>query len=112
MTLEDALIEVWQQALVEKASAVKLGGAEFPVRRTAKRGLRQVDFRFEGQELRGLEQNPDTRSRWAQMAREGKRVMQFLENGQYLAVIVEGKMITYGGSSQKGRVTKHPRTSG
>lgn len=101
MTLEDALIAVWQQALVEKAGSVNLDGAEFPVRRTAKRGLRQVDFRFERQELRGLEQNPETKSRWAQMARQGKRVMQFLAGGRYLAVVVEGKVITYGGASRK-----------
>jgi hypothetical protein len=42
------------------------------------KGLRQVDFVFDGNEMRALEQNPDTKSRWAQMARAGKKVMQFL----------------------------------
>jgi hypothetical protein len=31
-----------------------------------------VDLVFEGNEIRGLEQNPETNSRWAQMARSGK----------------------------------------
>jgi hypothetical protein len=77
-SFEETLIEVWRQALVENARAVELGEKRYPVRRTPKRGLRQVDFAFEGNEIRGLEQNPRTNSRWAQLARSGKKVMQFL----------------------------------
>ena len=73
-TFEYALIEVWRQALVENAKTVVLGTELFPVRRTPKRGLRQVDFMFDSNEIRGLEQNPETKSRWAQMARAGKKV--------------------------------------
>lgn len=51
---------------------------KFPVLRTRRSRLREVDFQFEGLELRGLEQNPATGSRWAQLARQGKKVMQFL----------------------------------
>jgi len=29
------------------------------------------------------------------MVQEGKKVMQFLENGKYIAVVVDGKMKTY-----------------
>jgi len=71
--LDQALIEVWRQALVENATAIELDGNRYPVRRTPKRSLRQVDFVFEGEEIRGLEQNPETKSRWAQMARSGKK---------------------------------------
>jgi len=46
------LIEVWRQALVENADVVELGTERYPVR-TPKRGLRQVDFVFEGNEVRG-----------------------------------------------------------
>jgi hypothetical protein len=102
VTLEQALISVWRQSLLEKASAVKLGGLEYPVRRTPKRGLVQVDFTFDGQNLRGLEQNPETKSRWAQLARVGKPVMQFLSAGRYIAVAVDGKITTYGGSKRTG----------
>ena len=96
-SFEETLIEVWRQALVENAKAVELGTERYPVRRTPKRGLRQVDFVFDGNEIRGLEQNPQTKSRWAQMARSGKRVMQFLSEGRYVANVVDGKVTFYGG---------------
>jgi hypothetical protein len=70
-SFEQTLIDVWRQTLVESAKAVELGSERYPVRSTPKRGLRQVDFQFEGREIRGLEQNPQTKSRWAQMARSG-----------------------------------------
>ena len=95
LSFEQALIEVWRQALVENAKAVELGSERYPVRSTPKRGLRQVDFVFEGNEIRGLEQNPQTKSRWAQMARSGKKVMQFLSEGRYAANVVDGKVTYY-----------------
>ena len=95
-SLEESLIEVWRQALVENAEVVVLDTERYAVRRTQKRRLRQVDFVFDGNEIRGLEQNPETKSRWAQMARSGKRVMQFLSKGRYLANIVDGKLTLYG----------------
>jgi hypothetical protein len=101
-SFEQAVIDVWRQALVENAKTVKLGPEHFPVRTTPKRGLRQVDFVFEGNEIRGLEQNPQTKSRWAQMARSGKKVMQFLSDGRYVANVVDGKVTLYarrGGTS-------------
>src|ERR671923_2486015 len=96
LSFEETLIEVWRQALVENAKAVKLGTESYPVRRTAKRGLRQVDFMFDGNDIRGLEQNPETKSRWAQLARSGKKVMQFLSEGRYVANVVDGKLTPYG----------------
>jgi len=93
--LEEVLISVWRQTLIDDAKSVEIDGNKYPVKTTAKRRLKQVDFRLEDHELRGLEQNPDTKSRWARMAREGKRVMQFLEGGRYIAVVVDGKMKTY-----------------
>ena len=80
---------------METAKAVKLGGESYPVRRTPRRGLRQVDFVFDGNEVRGLEQNPDTKSRWAQLARSGKKVMQFFNEGRYVANVVDGKVTRY-----------------
>lgn len=100
LSFEETLIDVWRQALVENAKAVELATQRFPVRRTPKRGLRQVDFVFDGNEIRGLEQNPETKSRWAQMARSGKKVMQFLSEGRYVANVVDGKMTFYGGRAK------------
>jgi hypothetical protein len=93
--LEEVLVAVWRQVMVEDANAVELSGRSYPVRRTARRGLRQIDFTFDGEELRGLEQNPETKSRWAQMARAGKKVMQFLSGGRYIANVAEGKVTLY-----------------
>jgi hypothetical protein len=100
-SLEQALFEVWTQAMVHNAKEVHLGDQSFPVRRTPRQGLRQVDFRFDGEEFRGLEQNPATKSRWAQMARSGQRVMQFLSAGRYVANVAEGKLHLYGSSHSK-----------
>jgi hypothetical protein len=96
LSFEHGLIEVWRQTLVENAKTVELGADRFPVKDTPKRRLRQVDFVFEGKETRGLEQNPQTKSRWAQMARSGKKVMQFLSEGRYVANVVDGKVTLYG----------------
>jgi hypothetical protein len=95
-SFEQTLVEVWRQALVENAKTVKIGGESYAVRRTPKRGLRQVDFVFDGNEIRGLEQNPDTKSRWAQLAPSSKKVMQFLNEGRYVANVVDGKVTRYG----------------
>ena len=48
--------------LVEDGRSVQLGGDSFPVRRTVKQQLRQVDFVFEQNDIRGLEQNPEKRT--------------------------------------------------
>jgi hypothetical protein len=93
--LEEALTSVWRQALVEEAKSVTLENRNFPVRRTSRARLREVNFQFAGHELRGLEQNPETASRWAKLAREGKKVMQFLRQRRYIAVVVDGKVGFY-----------------
>jgi hypothetical protein len=103
LSFAQALIEVWRQALVENAKTVEVGSERYPVRTTPKRGLRQVDFVFDGNEIRGLEQNPQTKSRWAQLARSGKKVMQFLSGGRYVANVVDGKVNFYGRRAGTGR---------
>lgn len=92
---DEALLAVWKQALVEGKTQVTVGGRTYPVRRTPKRHLLEIDFEVAGEPLRGLEQNPETRSRWAQLARKGAKVMQFLSAGRYIAVIVDGKITHY-----------------
>ena len=82
-------------ALVEEKTQVTLGGRTYPVRRTPQRHLLEIDFEVAGEPLRGLEQNPETKSRWAQLARKGAKVMQFLSAGRYLAVVVAGKITHY-----------------
>ena|SRR5215471_7052638 len=93
---EEVLISVWRQALVDGAKYVQINAERYRIRTTSKRRLKQVDFVFEGKEIRGLEQNPLTKSRWAGMARSGKKVMQFLNEGRYVASVVDGKANFYG----------------
>ena len=104
-SFEQVLIEVWHQTLVENADAVVLGTERYPVQLTPKRRLRQVDFTFDGNKIRGLEQNPETKSRWAQMARAGKKVMQFLEAGRYIANVADGMVTLYGAAGREPRST-------
>ena len=108
MTLEEALITVWHAVLVGNAREVQIDGQTFPVRTTPRKRLRQVDFVFAGQELRGLEQNPQTGSRWAELARSGHRVMQFLSAGRYVANVVNGKVTLYGGKKSSDRYSRKP----
>jgi hypothetical protein len=100
ISFEQTLIEIWRQVLVENADVVELGKEHFHVRLTPKRHLREVDFTFEGKKIRGLEQNPETKSRWAQMARSGEKVMQFVSEGRYVANVVGGKVTLYSGRAE------------
>ena len=96
LSFDETLINVWRQALVDDAKEIVLGTEKYTVRRTPQRKLREVDFVFAVKEIRGLEQNPETKSRWATMARDGKKVMQFLSEGRYVAYVVDGKVTFYG----------------
>jgi hypothetical protein len=100
ISFERALIDVWRQVLVENADVVVLGTKHYSVRQTPKRHLCEVDFTFDGNQIRGLEQNPETKSRWAQMARAGEKVMQFVSEGRYLANVVGGKVTWYRGRAE------------
>jgi hypothetical protein len=94
---DDCILSVWRQILVDSAKRITLNSDSYPVRHTAKHALAQVDFEFEGEPVRGVEQNPQTKSRWAQLARKGSKVMQFLAAGRYVAVVYDGKITHYGG---------------
>jgi hypothetical protein len=92
---DEVVLEVVRQALGENAKSIRLDDREFPIRGTPSKGLRQVDFDFEGVTYRALEQNPNTKSRWAQLARKGAKVMQILQSGQYIAAVADGKVTHY-----------------
>ena len=111
MSLEETLISVWRQAVLDNADRVTLESRSFPVRRTSRSRLREVDFEFEGQRLRGLEQNPKTSSRWAQLAREGKKIMQFLSDRRYIANVVDGKVQFYGRGGERALNESDRRSS-
>jgi hypothetical protein len=102
--LSEILIEIWQQALVDKSDFVKLDSRRYPVVILKAKHLRQVTLEWEGKSIIGIEQNSNTTSRWAEMARAGKKVMQFVVEGKYAANVADGKVTLYGKrvSEQKG----------
>jgi hypothetical protein len=91
-SFDEVVISVWRQILVQNAKIVQLDGKRYLVKRSSRHHFRQVDFTFNGQGLRGIEQNPGFGSRRAKLAREGKKDMQFLRNGRYVAVVVDGQV--------------------
>jgi len=95
-SFEEIATAIWKQALVQNESVVTIGGEHYPVATSRTKKLRQVVFDFDGESFIGIEQNPKTKSRWAAMARSGKKVMQFLQDHRYVAVVAAGKFIPYG----------------
>ena len=95
MTLGESLIEVWRQALVEGKPRVELEGKSYPVTTTRATKLRTVRFEYAPYNIDGIEQNPETGSRWALLAREGKRVMQFTFGRRYIGNVSEGELVRY-----------------
>ena len=67
-SFDDVLTAVWRQALVDNANVVKVSAERYPVTRSKAKRLRQVAFVFDGNTIMGIEQNPKTKSRWAQMS--------------------------------------------
>jgi hypothetical protein len=102
--LSKTLIAIWQQALVDKSDFVKLDSRRYPVVILKAKHLRQVTLEWEGQSIIGIEQNSNTTSRWAEMARSGTKVMQFIVEGRYAANVAGGKVTLYGKrvSTQEG----------
>lgn len=95
MTLGEALIAVWRQALVEQSPKAEVDGRTFSVGRTRNMALRSVSFTYDGQAIDGIEQNPQTRSRWAELARGGSQIMQFSYEGRYIGNVCDGVLKRY-----------------
>lgn len=93
--LAQDLVIVWKQTLVDGAPEVEVGGRRYHFELSRGQGLRIVRFSSQAQTIEGIEQNPDTRSRWAQLAQEGQRIMQFKSGGRYFANVCEGKVTRY-----------------
>ena len=94
-SFEETLIAVWRQGLVDETDVVRLGSERCVVTRSKAKMLRQVIFDVDRNMIMGIEQNPKTKSRWAQLARSGKKVMQFIQDGRYVAVVADGKVTLY-----------------
>ena len=102
--LSEVLLDVWSQVLLHDSKVVRIGSETFPVIRSKKKRFRQVYFVFDGMSITGLEQNPGTKSNWARMAHDGIKVMQFIHDRKYIAVVAAGKVTLYG--KRKGLTNK------
>jgi hypothetical protein len=95
MTLGETLITVWQQSLADGKEEVQLAAESFAVTVFRAKKLRSVEFRYGELHILGIEQNPKTDSRWAALARQGNRIMQFRCKGRYVANVCEGELLRY-----------------
>jgi len=95
MTLGDTLISVWRQSLAEGRQKVDVEDKHYPVGLFRAKKLRNVEFSYGELSIIGIEQNPATNSRWASLARQGNRIMQFRCEGRYVANVCEGKLLRY-----------------
>lgn len=102
MTLGEILVEVWRQALVDELPEVEVATRRSRVGRTRNQGLRVVSFRYQEHAIEGIEQNPHTASRWAKLAQQGQRIMQFSMNGRYVANVCEGRLTRYPSWNSQG----------
>ena len=96
MTLGETLISVWRQALGDRREGIELEGRTYPVTVSKGKGLHMVEFDVGPNRIIGIEQNPRTTSRWAELARQGRRIMQFSHAGRYVGNVCEGKLVHYG----------------
>jgi hypothetical protein len=110
-SIQQALKSVWQQSLIDKANYVWLSGAKFRVKKKLLTSLKQVDFVCEGQEVRGVEQSPAGKTHWAQMARDGKLIMQFLYSGYHVANVTDGVLHVYGASMRSRERSRETQAS-
>ena len=79
------------------ADEVDIEGKHLAVRRTSKQGLRTVTFTMGERQYAAIEQDPEKPSRWGELARSGRQVVQFkyIESGKFVAVAVDGKVKEY-----------------
>ncbi len=88
-------MSVWRQILVDGLAEARVGRRRLLVGFTKAKHLRTVEVPYRRFRLFGIEQNPKTSSRWAKLARQGKRIMQFSLGGRYVANVCEGRVFRY-----------------
>ena len=96
------MLAVWRQALVDEKPVVEIDGQRCRVSKTPSKRLRTVMFDYGEHRITGIEQNPRTTSRWAELARRGERIMQFSVQRRYVGNVCEGKLVRYGTWSAMG----------
>jgi YD repeat-containing protein len=85
-------------AQMMNSSSVDVDGTTLRVKRTGSGRLRTVRFLMNGNEYQAIEQNPEKPSRWGELTRQGRQVVQFrdLASQRYVAVAVDGEVKEFG----------------
>lgn len=78
-------------AVFNNETRLRLGARKYPLKRTARAGLRYFDAVVAGKPYRFMEQNPRTRSKWARLAQEGHKILWVFKEGQYHARMVDAR---------------------
>ncbi len=78
-------------ALFGDRDTVEIDGKTYYMEYTSIQGLRK--FRIEGYNY--IEQNPEKSSRWAEMAREGHKIMWVMKGSGYLAQVRDGEFYDF-----------------
>lgn len=96
MDLGKVLLSVARQVF-SGARQIETPDGRVPVRKTPSKELLRAEFSVEGHKVVGIEQNPNTASQWAKLARAGHKVMQFRdgETGRYIANVVDDRVTFY-----------------
>jgi hypothetical protein len=94
-TLSETLVAIWGEVLRDGRTEGTVDGLRFRCDRTRGKRLLTVTFTFGDRAVEGIEQNPETSSRWAKMAQEGQRILQFRAGGRYIANVAEGRLTRY-----------------
>ena len=99
------VLHVWKHVASQlmPGTSVDMGGKSTPARRTSRQHLKTAVFSVEGQEYEAIEQNQEKPSRWGQLARSGRQVVQFkdAERNKFVAVVVDGEVTFYGASKKR-----------
>ena len=77
------------EAIFSKETEVEIEGSTYAIKKFKSKNLRYVDiygYRF-------IEQNPNKSSKWAQMAREGSKILWVFKGRAYYARVIDGKFI-------------------
>ncbi len=97
MALEHKVLESVAAQLMN-GDAVVLDDQKLRIKRVGSGRWRMVQFELNGRAFEAIEQNRNKPSRWGQLAREKRQVVQFrdVQTHKYVAVSVDGEITEYG----------------
>jgi len=77
------------------SAQIDVDGHRYKVTEVGAKKVKSAKFVLGDRKYEAIEQNPDTASHWADLAREGHRVVHFrdLVTKEYIAVVVDGEPI-------------------